>query len=427
MNQLSQADIPGYFTAALENLLKNHYQAPWELTHIFLNQTCGDNNPFFNGQKDSYPLLQKAADFLTQNAFKLFLAQDQQLKSDFEVKISSQELNLKKPQAFSKIKIASFAAVGCSIAAGALGKPISTPILNWLPPFSPGHPKTNASHLEHAEKRILLGPLQSLFIPQQDFPHLFFYQLLQIDQFFIAALPAEITYQMGERMKQSLYKILISKSKTFVDDIFIVGYANGYFGYIPTAEEYSLQYYEGGHTLYGPYFGQFVTQLLENLAQSFFQEPAPLINSQRWRFQFNLSDYYPAILSYRASRQIFLPPRFFSFPDTRENFWSFQWLDVPPYLINLHQSLVQLETSTDQINWQPIPDQFKTEFSVLVHIPYYCHPFFNLSLFAPETQLDSRYIYEVRWHNFIPGQGKYFRFVILPRNKMPVFYSPIFK
>jgi len=48
----------------------------------------------------------------------------------------------------------------------------------------------------------------------------------------------------------------------------ILGHANGYLGYIATAEEYTAQYYEGGSTLYGPGEAAMFGRVLGRLAAS---------------------------------------------------------------------------------------------------------------------------------------------------------------
>jgi neutral ceramidase len=62
----------------------------------------------------------------------------------------------------------------------------------------------------------------------------------------LVALPFEVTTTSGRRIRDSV------STRTGNQDVTIVGLANGYNSYLATAEEYSVQAYEGSSTLYGP-------------------------------------------------------------------------------------------------------------------------------------------------------------------------------
>lgn len=70
-------------------------------------------------------------------------------------------------------------------------------------------------------------------------------QLFRFGDVVIAGVPGEITYIAGERLKNLL------KKEFQTENIIISSYANAYMGYITTPEEYQVQCYEGGHTVYG--------------------------------------------------------------------------------------------------------------------------------------------------------------------------------
>ena len=69
----------------------------------------------------------------------------------------------------------------------------------------------------------------------------------RIGQLVLLALPAEVTTMAGRRLRDTVMREL----GDWAEHIVLVGYANGYAGYITTPEEYGLQQYEGGHTLHG--------------------------------------------------------------------------------------------------------------------------------------------------------------------------------
>ena len=73
-------------------------------------------------------------------------------------------------------------------------------------------------------------------------------QLIILGNVAIAAVPTEPTTVAGRRMRDSLLEVLGERG---VNQVMISAYSNGYAGYVTTKEEYAVQRYEGGHTMYG--------------------------------------------------------------------------------------------------------------------------------------------------------------------------------
>lgn len=73
-------------------------------------------------------------------------------------------------------------------------------------------------------------------------------QIFVIGNVALAAFPFEITTIAARRLRRSLEETLKNRG---VRQIILVPYANGYSGYITTYEEYQVQIYEGGHTVFG--------------------------------------------------------------------------------------------------------------------------------------------------------------------------------
>lgn len=76
-------------------------------------------------------------------------------------------------------------------------------------------------------------------------------QLIIIGDLALAGIPAEITTIAGQRLEDSLLEILADRG---VKEVVCSTYTNAYCGYITTFEEYQLQLYEGGHTVFGQHF-----------------------------------------------------------------------------------------------------------------------------------------------------------------------------
>ena len=94
----------------------------------------------------------------------------------------------------------------------------------------------------------------------------------KIGQLAIVFVPSEATTMSGRRLRDTVTAVLGDEAKY----VMISGYTNDYAGYITTPEEYAIQQYEGGHTLFGPWtlpaFQQEIDRLTRALASG---SPAP--------------------------------------------------------------------------------------------------------------------------------------------------------
>ncbi|MGB1216996.1 MAG: neutral/alkaline non-lysosomal ceramidase N-terminal domain-containing protein, partial [Saprospiraceae bacterium] len=73
-------------------------------------------------------------------------------------------------------------------------------------------------------------------------------QLFTIGEIAIAGFSTEITTVAGRRLRAS---ILADLKPLGIKSVILSPYANGYAGYVTTPEEYEIQAYEAGHTLFG--------------------------------------------------------------------------------------------------------------------------------------------------------------------------------
>ena len=73
-------------------------------------------------------------------------------------------------------------------------------------------------------------------------------QFLRLGELAIIGFPGEITTEAGRQLRNLCQEIL---SETGIKHVVISSYANSYFGYCTTFEEYQAQMYEGGHTVFG--------------------------------------------------------------------------------------------------------------------------------------------------------------------------------
>jgi neutral ceramidase len=94
-------------------------------------------------------------------------------------------------------------------------------------------------------------------------------QIFRIGDIAIIGLPTEVTTVAGRRIRKSLMQILRGQG---IHQAILSPYANAYAGYVTTPEEYMLQRYEGGHTLFGRWTLPAMQTTLDKLAISLGQQ-----------------------------------------------------------------------------------------------------------------------------------------------------------
>jgi neutral ceramidase len=88
--------------------------------------------------------------------------------------------------------------------------------------------------------------VSKLVSPSRDFPREVPVTVAEIGPLLLAAIPVEATTTVGRRLRARFAAAEPSRR------IAIVGLANEYLSYVATPEEYDVQDYEGGSTLFGP-------------------------------------------------------------------------------------------------------------------------------------------------------------------------------
>jgi neutral ceramidase len=95
-------------------------------------------------------------------------------------------------------------------------------------------------------------------------------QIIRLGQLAIVGIPSEISTIAGDRIRKTLAPVL---KQIGIEHIIISPYANAYAGYITTPEEYKLQKYEGGHTLFGRWTLAAYQKNFKSLALELLKEP----------------------------------------------------------------------------------------------------------------------------------------------------------
>jgi len=117
----------------------------------------------------------------------------------------------------------------------------------------------------HDPKAIIL-PVGEMKFPYQWAPDLIPTQLLRIGDVVIAALPAEFTTMSGRRVREAITQQFMNSSQKV--KVVLSGLANTYSNYVATYEEYQIQRYEAGSTMYGPHTLEAYIQQFRYLAKN---------------------------------------------------------------------------------------------------------------------------------------------------------------
>lgn len=124
-------------------------------------------------------------------------------------------------------------------------------------------------------KRPALGFLQSLTSGEFAFPTTVPLGLLRLDDTFIGFVPAEVTTMTGSRIRGAITSAVGGQDGGRPVVSRIGGLTNGYIEYVATHEEYALQRYEGGSTLYGAMTEPFLAATFHNMANRLVGKPTP--------------------------------------------------------------------------------------------------------------------------------------------------------
>ncbi len=119
---------------------------------------------------------------------------------------------------------------------------VTNPFFELLKPFNVDVPPWLISCQSPKLAAVPTGLLQAT-------PDIVPIQLVKLGQFHLVAVPGEVTIVAGLRLRRTI----AAELGVPLENVLIQGYANAYSQYVTTPEEYQLQQYEGGSTLFGKY------------------------------------------------------------------------------------------------------------------------------------------------------------------------------
>jgi neutral ceramidase len=268
-------------------------------------------------------------------AAALYNALEPELRDDITLACAFREVDLARDRRIDGIELPRRPAVGAALVAGA--KENVTPIVHRIPPFRAGHPKRRVSAKNPQGEKWVLGSrwLQPAVIRLREFPHVLPLQVLRIGAHTIVGMPFEVTIESGRRMARAVDE---GSERVIVSSV-----ANEYTGYVTTPEEYRRQYYEGGHTIYGPNTLPFLAAHAAALARALehthvVSDPLPVR-----AFDLKVQRYLPAPEAQPPARRFVAAAHFVDPSATELGYWTIEWIDAAPGNLHWHEPLVRVE------------------------------------------------------------------------------------
>jgi neutral ceramidase len=413
-NDFYNGDVFAYIEREVEYGIKGEYKTSWEPIHAAFNSTHADTSP--NYSKQGFPEARRLGKYIGGKAWELFRSMDGKLKNDVTIVFAAKEINLYSEPCIDGICLCDRPVVGASLAAGADDG--ASPILKDLPWTRQGSPRWFFTKSCQGHKRTLGGPFQYLVLPKKDFPHQLFLQAIQIDDILLLPLPFETTKESGTRIARQSLNSLAAENKEDIRSAVVISCANGYFGYMTTPEEYSIQRYEGGHTLYGPQTQPFLAGQLSKLALEMGEGNIENNFPEKWSYNLKSRRFTAGVASSDAKRASKAEPALTTVKKDEEPYWSFAWEDLPPNLISWEQTLVQIEESSDKMTWEKLQINGRPMDDSGYDISILCKDIIRQGKTG---------IYETRWYNPETAKNKYYRFAILPQPGQDYLYSSPFR
>ena len=270
-----------------------------------------------------------------------------ELRDDVVLGCGLRELDLDRNRTIDDIELPNRPAVGAALVAGA--KENLTPVIHRIPPFAAGHPRKNPTGPQ-AEKHVIGSRhLQPLVLPLRVFPRVLSMQVLRIGDAALVGLPFELTTETGRRIESAVLDVA---GPNGIEHAVVSSVANEYAGYVATPEEYSRQYYEGGHTLYGPKTQPFVTAHAARLADEVVQRGEVHDVSDERRYSLAVRRYLPDDTAQGVPRRHIGLPTFHDPDATHDGYWEASWLDEAPGALDWHEPLVRVEASDGGGEWR---------------------------------------------------------------------------
>jgi neutral ceramidase len=297
-------------------------------------------------------------------------------------------------------------AVGAALVAGATEN--LTPVIHRIPPFKAGHPRRIGRKGPHGAKWVIGSRyLQGLVLKKKAFPRRLLVQVLRVGPSALVGLPFEITTESGRRIAEAVRGAVADRA---VERVVVCSLVNDFWGYVATEEEYGRQFYEGGHTLYGPNTQRYLAAQAAAVAgETVDRHVFTDIEDRAWNLK--VHRFLPTPPDGPPPERRFTSKASFTDPTaTDDGIWEQTWVDTAPGGLHWHEPLVRVEQSDDDgATWVPAapggrPADDQGWALEVTHVG------------GPDA---GRHTYRVRWHDPAHRFGRRHRFVLLANNGRP--------
>lgn len=241
----------------LQERVQAAYKTPWPVIHGPAEATHADNTPDWQDGERGPAAAERIGRSLGENAFALFQSLDNALTDKLSAVSALRVIDLYAQDEKQRGELCRRPIMGAAIAGAAKG---DEHVLTYIPPFAPGWPRSFFTDGCQGEKQWLLSQLQPLIFPPAAMPHRMPIHIARLNELLLISLPFEVDLEAGNRIRSSVQNILADKNLRVV----IASHANSYMGYVTTPEEYGVQFYEGGHTIYGKYTQPYLSRVVAN-------------------------------------------------------------------------------------------------------------------------------------------------------------------
>ncbi|HVK99827.1 MAG TPA: neutral/alkaline non-lysosomal ceramidase N-terminal domain-containing protein [Dongiaceae bacterium] len=420
-------DVWTFFERELEWNIARTYDTPWKPVHGPFEANHADNNPNYHQGQRGDSETRRIGLALAEKSWQLFQSLDDQLRDDLTITSAMREIDLLALRPQDENILCERAIAGTAVVGAAKGDEVFP--ISYLPPFQRGWPDDGDGDC-HAEKRWMLSNLQAWGLTPSRYPHRVSITAFRIGDRVLVGLPFEITFEAGNRIGKTVLDALADAltdapintaepvQQEPIQQVIVSSHTNGFFGYSATHEEYSAQWYEGGHTIYGPRTTEFLAKESAKLATELLRQPGYADLPQSWTFALASKSYYPPALVPSGSRVELQPPVFVDAQVNLEPYWETELLDVNPSVLDLHEPLLSIEVSDDGEVFSPLRDAR----NVPVNDQGY-----DLQILHEGASDAGMSRYRLRWFNpEIARPGRWFRFRVEARAGQAVFHSSRF-
>ena len=284
-------------------------------------------------------------------AAALYERLEKELTDQVELAAGLREVDLDRDRSIGPITLPKRPAVGAALLAGAFEN--ETPVVRRIPPFKAGSPKRRGRGPQGV-KWVVGGPFQRLILPRNGFPRILPVQVLRLGRATLVGLPFELTVETGRRIAAG---VVDQAGGHGVEQVIVSSVANEYAGYCATAEEYGLQHYEGGHTLYGPQSQQFFAAQVARLAEETLRTGGVSDVAPERRFDLLQRSYLPQPDGSTVERELLGPATFVDATARTDPYWEQRWRDVAPGNLLWHDPLVRVEAADNgEDEWRRAAD-----------------------------------------------------------------------